>query len=247
MELTVATLNVRTSLGPDWLHSWIFRRSITVRALMDLDADVIALQEVRRGQLQYLRRKLPDYELLAIGRDDGRSKGEHLVMAVRRSLAGNVRVEGLWFTETPGVPGRPAGSRFNRFALYTYGLAVPVVNVHLEERSVPARLASIVMLAEWSPPDAVILGDFNCRIDDAALEPLWQAGWVDALAGLPAQGPVSATHHSFSGRVKGTRIDHILVPQGAQVTEARIVHDRPSGRLPSDHWPVVATVSLPVP
>ena len=57
---------------------------------------------------------------------------------------------------------------------------------------------------------------------------------------------MSATHHSFSGRVKGTRIDHILVPGGVQVTDARIVHDRPSGRLPSDHWPVVATVSVPV-
>lgn len=242
-RLTVATFNIRTSLGPDWHNSWIFRRGVTVRALMDLDADVIAMQEVRRGQLRYLRRRLQGYEILGVGRDDSRTGGEHLVVAVRRSMADGVSVQGRWFTDTLDRPSRMPGTRFNRFALYTYGLPFVLVNVHMEEKSVEARKAAVVLLAEWSEPGTVLVGDFNCRIDDRALAPLWDGGWVDALRGVPARGPASATHHSFRGRVEGTRIDHIIVPADMQVTDARIVHERPWGRLPSDHWPVVATLS----
>jgi endonuclease/exonuclease/phosphatase family metal-dependent hydrolase len=52
-------------------------------------------------------------------------------------------------------------------------------------------------------------------------------------------GPSGTTHH-FSGRIDGRQIDHILVSREIDVLDAQVAHPRPFGRLPSDHWPVVA-------
>ena len=41
-----------------------------------------------------------------------------------------------------------------------------------------------------------------------------------------------------------TRIDYVLTGPGVTVSAAWIAHPRPSGRLPSDHWPVLADLEI---
>ena len=74
--------------------------------------------------------------------------------------------------------------------------------------------------------------------------PLLAGGLTDALSHLGASGPGAATHHAWDGTADGTRIDHVLVDGAWQVLAARIDRTRPGGRLPSDHWPVVADVAV---
>jgi endonuclease/exonuclease/phosphatase family metal-dependent hydrolase len=52
------------------------------------------------------------------------------------------------------------------------------------------------------------------------------------------------TEHSFTGAIDGNRIDYVLVGPGVQVSKAWIGHVRPEGRLPSDHWPVLADLLI---
>jgi endonuclease/exonuclease/phosphatase family metal-dependent hydrolase len=73
------------------------------------------------------------------------------------------------------------------------------------------------------------------------LTALLDAGWRDAV---PAEA--GGTFHDFTGATDQERIDHILVGKGWQVVDAEVSHHRPGGRLPSDHWPVVATLQLSV-
>ena len=89
----------------------------------------------------------------------------------------------------------------------------------------------------------MILGDLNTTADDPAVQVLLGAGYRDALGDLPTHGPGAGTEHAFTGRDDRSRIDFVLVPPPWLVADARIVRDRPKGRLPSDHWPVVADVS----
>jgi endonuclease/exonuclease/phosphatase family metal-dependent hydrolase len=245
----VATFNIRNGLGLDGRHLWWLRRGATLAMIEALDADVVALQEVRPAQLAWLRRRLgPAVDIRAVGRD-GRGRGEHMVLVVRRDRAAVAGVEARWFTDTPTVPGRHPDARFNRCVLVATvtveGRSVTVAGTHLDERSDVARRDAIARLAAWFPGTAVLLGDFNCTIDDPALDPLRSAGSVDALGALPPGGPGVATHHGFTGSTDGTRIDHVFLPAGSRVVDAAIVHERPPGPLPSDHWPVVATVELP--
>jgi len=73
---------------------------------------------------------------------------------------------------------------------------------------------------------------------------LLAGGLRDTLPELGDRGPRSATHHDWDGSTAGTRIDFVLVGAGWHVAAAEIRHDRPGGRLPSDHWPVVADLRL---
>jgi endonuclease/exonuclease/phosphatase family metal-dependent hydrolase len=54
------------------------------------------------------------------------------------------------------------------------------------------------------------------------------------------------TGHSFRGGRKGYKIDYVLAQPSAQVLEAQILYDNVDGRYPSDHYPVMARLGLPV-
>jgi endonuclease/exonuclease/phosphatase family metal-dependent hydrolase len=82
-----------------------------------------------------------------------------------------------------------------------------------------------------------VLGDLNAPPGSPPLRLLADAGYADALP--PNAG---GTEHAFTGATDRTRIDYVLTGPGVQVAAAWIGHDRPAGRLPSDHWPVLADV-----
>jgi endonuclease/exonuclease/phosphatase family metal-dependent hydrolase len=84
-----------------------------------------------------------------------------------------------------------------------------------------------------------VLGDLNAGPGGDVVAPLLAVGLRDALEGVPG-----GTAHGFTGRTDGRRIDHVLVSRHWDVVAASIEHPRPGGRLPSDHWPVVADLRL---
>lgn len=200
---------------------------------------MILLQEVRSGPFRYLSKALPDYAFASAGRTDGAEKGERLAIGVRKSLSDAPGIRVRWFSENPCIPGRFRGARTNRISIGAELNGLHVVCVHLEEQPNPHLGRCVELILEWFGSDAIVAGDFNCRIDDPALEPFWKAGYKDALAPMAPAGPGSATHHGFSGRGDGTRIDHILVPRGVGVSQSWIDQTQ-GGALPSDHWAVVA-------
>jgi endonuclease/exonuclease/phosphatase family metal-dependent hydrolase len=149
-----------------------------------------------------------------------------------------------WFGAEPHRPGsRLPGARFPRVAtwcrlrLVGSGRVLDVVSTHLDAADRANRLTSTEQLASWLDPavPTVVLGDLNATPDSGVVTALAAAGLRDAL--VEVEG---GTVHGFTGRTDGRRIDHILVSEHLAVTAAAIDHARRRGRLPSDHWPVVA-------
>lgn len=201
-----------------------------MRAIREIDPDVAGLQEVRPLQLRYLRRRLPEYRFLSKGRARLGRYGEHCPVLVRRSgyTVGDWDVRRLAAGRIATVAGLSAGT---------------VINTHLDETSPAAREASAETLAAWAGVRAgpvIVIGDLNATPDDPPLRTLLAAGLRDALSLLPANGAGAATGHSWTGTHDGRRIDHILVSPEWDVVDATVVRTRPGGRLPSDHWPVMA-------
>lgn len=244
--LVVATFNIRTGLACDGVNSWPLRRRSTAAVLRRIDPDVAGLQEARRFQLRYLGRALPGYAAYGEGRGGGR-RGEHCPVLVRRSRLRAVEAWTRWFGDEPERAGsRLPGARFPRIATGVRlsdgvtGVTFDVVNTHLDEHLPANRGAAAAQLASWVSPDrpTIVVGDLNAPAGDAAvMGPLREAGLQAALA--PSAG---GTVHGFSGRVDGACIDHILVSPHWEVTGAAVVATGSGGRLPSDHWPVVAVV-----
>jgi endonuclease/exonuclease/phosphatase family metal-dependent hydrolase len=255
VRLRVATFNIRNSSAPDGDNSWVLRREATAAAIEALEADVVGLQEVLPDQLEYLRERFAEYEIVGAGRDDGVHAGEHSVVMVR---PGDWRVEShetRWLSTKPTTPGSVGwDADLTRIATlvrlaHPDGALVGIANTHYDHLGEVAQLESSKLIDRWTAAEPercwVVLGDLNVEPDSLPLKVFREAGWLDAV---PAEA--GGTFHDFSGATDRERIDHIFVKRSRsagkswRVVDAEVSHYRPGGRLPSDHWPVVATLDL---
>lgn len=239
----VMTFNIRTDRGLDGRNSWWLRRGATVDAVRSVAPDVAGLQEVRRLQLGHLKSELPEYGFLSAGRGNGRKRGEHCPILYRHDRFQVAQWDVRWFSHDRS--GRIA--TIARLSDRTDGTAFGVVSTHLDHRSAEARVNSAAALSLWvrtSTGPWIVMGDFNATAVDPSVGSLLATGLQDALAHLPTRGTGAGTSHRFKGGADGDRIDHVLVSPGWTVLDAAIVHETPGGRLPSDHWPVMARLRL---
>lgn len=247
--LRVATFNIRNSSAPDGENAWPQRRSVTAEAISALDADVIGLQEVLADQLAYLKGRFQGYAVLGVGRDDGEEAGEHATVLVRPGTWTVESAETRWLSETPSLPGSVGwDAHLPRVAVLVRlrgpdGVLAGIANTHFDHAGEVARLESARLLSRWlrAEPDRqwILLGDLNAVPGSTPYDALLAEGWRDPLP--PATG---GTEHDFTGATDRDRIDHVLLDGGWQADKAWVSHHRPSGRLPSDHWPVLANVRL---
>jgi endonuclease/exonuclease/phosphatase family metal-dependent hydrolase len=247
--MRIASFNIRTGWAFDGIHSWPFRRWATAGAIRDLDADVVALQEVHGFQLRWLMRQLRGYGADGEGRDGG-SRGERCPLLVRNRDVRALDVRTRWFGDEPERSGtRLPGASAARIAtvgdleLTATSRRFRLVNTHLDARIPANRVRSAEQLAQWVDPTipTVVLGDFNAPLGDAVIGVLEDVGLRSALP--PGSG---STAHGFTGRRDGPGIDHILVSDHWAVHSAGVVRCEGASRrsLPSDHWPVVADLHL---
>jgi endonuclease/exonuclease/phosphatase family metal-dependent hydrolase len=254
--LVAASFNLRRGRAWDGTHSWPLRRRSATRYLDDLGAEVVGLQEVHGFQQRYLERRLSGYGALGAGRDDGRERGERCTVLYR---PGRLELESWtvrWFSDTPGVPGsRDWGNPVTRlvtlcrFVDRADGRRFGVADAHWDGASAGSRLRSAEALLKWLDLALpwIVLGDLNATASDPAIAHLVAGGLRDTLAHLGERGSGAGTHHLWDGATDGTRIDYVLVSPEWEVLDAKIAHPREqTGRssLPSDHWPVVATLRL---
>jgi endonuclease/exonuclease/phosphatase family metal-dependent hydrolase len=245
-RVRVATWNVRNGLALDGWDSWPLRRRAARSTLAALGAEVVGLQEVYGWQLRSLRRAVPGHAAVGLGRGAG-GGGERCALLVGPAHR-LVRHRTLWFSEAPSTPGsRLPGATHPRVVtlaeleVASSGTRFGTAVAHLDQRHDVNRTRSVELLLGWLD-DAlpwVVLGDLNARPGSTPLRRLESAGFTSVLP--PGAG---GTAHSFSGRHDGPRIDHILVRGPWLVDDASVAHLRPGGRLPSDHWPVVADLRL---
>jgi endonuclease/exonuclease/phosphatase family metal-dependent hydrolase len=244
--LRIATFNVRTGIAPEHRPSrlWLRRRAAVASALADLDADVIGLQEVHGFQLRRLARAMPGYRFVA-ATPRGRWVGERCPVLIREQRLRVLAEHVAWFVDgglDPHAAGERAGGAHHPRILSRVvlvddrtGRELVVLNVHLATEASARRAAVAHVAAAVGGGDTILLGDFNATADDPDLAPLAAAG----LTRIPVTG---ATFHRWSGSADGAPIDHLFVSAGWEVVGARVDRSRPGGRLPSDHWPVVADV-----
>lgn len=241
----VATFNVRTARAVDGRHPWPARWRSVVGLIDSLRSDVLGLQEAHAFQLRRILDHRPEFDAVSAGRDDGRSRGEHCAILLRRDRGTLTSVVTRWYSDTPDVPGsrlpRASHPRIATIATFTAasGERIQVANTHLDHQHEDNRLRSVEMLLGWLEPDrpTVIVGDLNVRPGDPVVAHLVDGGFV---AGLAPSG--EGTHHGFSGRADGPQIDHVLVSPHWEIVDCQVV--RTDGPLPSDHWPLVATLRL---
>lgn len=260
-DLGVMSFNIRYGTANDGPNRWPLRRDLLMDVIKQDNADVIGLQEALHDQIVEIASAIPAYGVIGVGRDDGKTRGEYAAILYRRDRFHVAESGTFWFSDTPSVvASRSWGNTITRICTWArlidrQGGAFWVFNVHLDHQSQPSRERSTALLAErirarsGAGEPVIVTGDFNVGEDNPAL-PVLLGGPApllrDTFRVLHPDAKEAGTFTGFDPtRTTGDKIDYVLVTPGADVRAAAIIRTARDGRLPSDHFPVTATVRLP--
>jgi endonuclease/exonuclease/phosphatase family metal-dependent hydrolase len=260
--LKVMTLNVRYDNPKDSINAWLNRASLVCRFLKDEEPDLLGMQEVLAHQYDYLDSVLTDYNSVGVGRTDGAKAGEMNPVFFRKERFELIRTKTFWLSDTPEVAGSKAwGSSLPRIVTWielsekTTHEHIYFFNTHFAHDSDSARIMSSGLLLDSVDSIAagfpfVITGDLNMLISSKGYEiltgpyesvPLLSDTY--AISEKRPQGP-AYTFNGFSDSTSSGRIDYVFVRNGMKVLEHRTFIKKEHGVYISDHWPVMAKVSL---
>lgn len=215
--LRVATYNIRgdfsegqvtdkpnawqSSVGPN-------RRELLLETATALDADVLAVQEAYANQVLELAAALTAHDHYGVGRDDGKSAGEHCAIYWRKTQFRSTDHGTFWLSEKPKQPGSmcldAACTRIaswvvleptEEFAAKGWTQPLLFLNTHWDHVSQQARLFSAELIREQvslvAPGQTnrlarVLVGDFNAAEDSSEIEMLRTGRKVTGGNALPA-------------------------------------------------------------
>jgi endonuclease/exonuclease/phosphatase family metal-dependent hydrolase len=262
--LQVMSFNIRYGTAKDGDNHWSARREMLFDVIRERDADLIGLQEALAFQIDEIQAAVPGYAVVGVGRDDGGKAGEWSAILFK---VGRFRVADagtFWFSDTPEVPASKSwGNNITRICTWARfidrdGRGFYHFNLHLDHESQPARERSTALLRQridaraFQADPVVVTGDFNVGERNPALTALVSKGttaspFVDTYRVLHPDDTVVGTFTGFKmGNTAGEKIDYVLVQPRTEVTSAEIIRASRNDRYPSDHFPVAATIRLPV-
>lgn len=255
--LRAMSFNVRVNTASDGDNDWAHRRDLAPATIRFHQADIAGVQEAYRGMIDDMQQRLPGYACYGVGTNDGADGGACNPVFWRESRLELIRSETFWLSPTPDTPSTGWDAAFPRTATHVVlrerrsGFELEVFNVHLDHEGAQARLESARMLAQRMsdlPDDArvILLGDFNCGDSSPPVQAITdRCNLRDArdVSLTPHYGPTGSFTGFAGPQYTGPLLDHIFV-QGVQVQQHGILPDHFDGRLPSDHFPVLAEILL---
>jgi endonuclease/exonuclease/phosphatase family metal-dependent hydrolase len=80
-------------------NNWLQRRSALRTALQEANTDVLCIQEGKSDQLTFLDEMLPGFLRVGVGRDSGKSGGEHCAIYFREARFELIRHGTFWLSD----------------------------------------------------------------------------------------------------------------------------------------------------
>jgi endonuclease/exonuclease/phosphatase family metal-dependent hydrolase len=252
------TYNIRYDNFQDGKDAWVHRADTVVDLLSK--QDLFGLQEVTAGQLKTLLARLPEFDFYGLGSEDGRGRGEHAPIGIRKSRFEALERGTFWLSKNPdrvGVAGWDAAlPRTCTWMLVkdrVSGKKLWVANTHFDHRGSTARLESarLIKRVVTEQPLAipvVVMGDFNCLPKSPPFMALVSGQSLKDARVLSQQkvaGP-NSTWNGFREIDSGRIIDHIFVRGSIRIETLSTLNPKTSvGRYASDHLPVQVLVGWP--
>lgn len=261
LALNVISFNLRYANPADGPNAWEHRKGLVAALFTDRQADFAGVQEALSIQLSDLKKSLSDYDCVGVGRDDGKSAGEHAAIFYNRKKFDLERTGTFWLSGDPDTPGStgwdaalPRIATWGIFRAKASGREVFMANTHWDHKGVQAREEGAKVLMNQlsglcGKRPVILTGDFNDVENSPGLRqvtscPALPLVYAQKLARDPDRGATS-TFNGFQEGSPDKIIDFILVSPGITVENYRYLPIRKEGVFISDHWPVVARLTLP--
>jgi endonuclease/exonuclease/phosphatase family metal-dependent hydrolase len=257
-SVRVMTFNLRFATAADGDNAWPLRRDLLLKVIADYEPDILGVQEALREQLEAISVAYSAYSLVGVGRE-ANGGGEYSAIFYRRGRFDLAAANTFWLSATPSIPGSKSwGNTLPRICTWvelldrTNDRRFYCFNTHWDHQSQPARLKGAELMAKRitsrlrGQMPALVMGDLNADEDNPAIGALTRKGELlsDSFRALHPDAKDAWTFHGFTGVPEKRKIDYVLTTRQWRVSKSRIVRDHDGARYPSDHFPVIATVSL---
>ena len=262
-EIDSLSFNIRFDNSKDGENAWPKRKEMVGQWVKSESPDVIGLQEALRHQIDDIKKIATAYSEYGVGRDDGKSRGEHctILYLKKRFSLDKSDCGTFWFSDTPEkIASKSWGNEIPRICTWARFIEKKtekgfyVYNVHYDHRSQPSRLGASELIIQRiskrkrSNEPIILMGDFNASENNPAIkifkdEPL---NLVDTFRVVKPDEKMVKTFHGFrGGSFSGGKIDHVfMLPKMGKVSSAEIVRFNKEKRYLSDHYPVRARLSF---
>ncbi len=255
--------NIRYGTAKDGENHWEKRKDFLAETIQAARPDLLGTQETVGFQRDFLAVALPGYEGLAVGREDGKERGEMTAIFWRKERFEKVDGGHFWLSDSPAVAGSMGwDSSLPRMATWVRlrdkaaeGKPVLWVNTHFDHIGKVARLESAKLIRErigalGKDCALIVTGDFNAGEGSEPYGAMFAPRENDESpvrdsyrVAHPARGENEGTITPFlAAPNQGARIDWIGVSRDWTVVAAEIAHPDREGRTASDHFPVSAVL-----
>ena len=250
-DLKVMSYNIRLGTAKDGTNSWEYRYPATALMLKDQMPDVFGVQEAFDFQVKFIEENFKDYDCVGVGRDNGKSEGEHMSIFWNKKNVKMLKWGTFWLSETPEKPSKGWDAKCKRTATWALmkdkktGKHFYYVNTHLDHRGSEARRQGLNLIVSRIDEinqkgyPMVLTGDFNMKPDDAAL-----TGLEQRMQSARKIAPKTDNHATLNLWGKGKAdmvIDYIYVSGFSACPEYHTVNEKyGQWKYISDHYPVYA-------
>ena len=154
-SLRLATFNIRYDNSGDGPNSWPHRKDSICAFIHRVDPDIIDMQEVLHHQLEVLKTGLPEYTVVGVGREDGKTAGEYAPIFFKQAKYTLLDQNTFWLCEKPDSVGMVGwDAALTRIATWVKlqdkktGQILMVVNTHFDHIGTEARRNSALLIIE---------------------------------------------------------------------------------------------------
>ncbi len=260
--LRVLTFNIRMDTSADGDNQWSNRKDLAANLIKFHDVDIVGAQEVLNHQLTDLLSRLPEYDYIGVGREDGKTKGEYAAVFYKKDRFELEDNGNFWLAEDKNAVGKKgwdaACERVATWGIFKDKLSGKkffFLNTHLDHIGKVARHEGALLVLEEAAQlskglPVIVTGDFNAVPEDEPIKVLTNADDARHLthsrdiADLK-YGPEWTYHNYGQIPVEGRGwIDYVFVKGDIKVRSNGVLTDNEGNLYPSDHCPVMATLII---
>lgn len=237
---TVASYNLRNANGSDSAqgNGWGQRLPVIAQMAQFHEFDIFGTQEGFVHQLNDLKKALPHYDYIGVGRDDGKAAGEHSAIFYRTDKFEVLEKGNFWLSETPDIPGKgwdavlPRICSWGHFKCKDTGFEFLFFNLHMDHIGKQARIESAFLVQKKMKEfgeklPAILTGDFNVDQTHQSYKALISQGVLcDSYSVSDFCYTTTGSFNSFDpNNFTESRIDHIFLSPSFHVKIYGILTD----------------------
>ena len=253
-EIKVMSYNIRCHAPDDFgRKNWFYRADLVVDTIEKAQPGIIGFQEVNSWQYDYLCETMPIYDSIITYRDNIPVYSEGCPVFYRTDMYTLVDKGSFWLSETPDVMSKDWGAACYRICSYVIlkenasKKEFVVFNTHLDHVSDEARINGINVvlnkIKDFGSIPAILMGDLNAEEDSetymSATESFYDVKYQTENT------MTSCTYQNWGKSLDRNCIDYIMVSKGDfKVDSYKVITDTFDGVYTSDHFPLIATLTL---